>query len=100
MPEINEYDAIDDIQSEEKIKEEQKRVSEATFSSLGEAPIPSRNGITFTSKANTDLYALLRKKKFAVSMDISPSGTHFVVYGSDRKIRLFDYKSGKLINSR
>ena len=72
-------------------------MSEATFSSLGEAPIPSRNGITFTSKANTDLYALLRKKKFAVSMDISPSGTHFVVYGSDRKIRLFDYKSGKLI---
>ena len=92
---IDDYDTIDDIQSKE--KEDQKKVNDAAFSSLGEAPIQSRNGITYASKMDTDLYSLLRKKKFAISLAISPTGTHFVVYGSDRTIRLFEYKSGKSI---
>mmetsp|Transcript_4536 Transcript_4536/g.5559 ORF Transcript_4536/g.5559 Transcript_4536/m.5559 type:complete len:418 (+) Transcript_4536:2-1255(+) len=46
---------------------------------------------------DTDLYSLLRKKNFAVSIAISPTGNHFAIYGSDRKVRLFEYKTGKSV---
>ena len=95
---IDDYDKIDDVQSEQLTSsEEQKKVNEAAFASLGEAPTQSRNGMTYSSKVDTDLYELLRKKKFVVSLAVSPTGAHFAVYGSDRKIRLFDFKSGKMI---
>jgi len=63
--------------------------------SIGETPLSDRNGIAFQSKFDTDLYALIKKKSNAISLAISPNGTHFAIYGSDRKIRLFDFKSGK-----
>jgi hypothetical protein len=37
------------------------------------------------------------KKNFAVSIAVSPTKTYFAVYCLDRKIRLFEYKSGKVI---
>ncbi len=94
---IDEYETIDNIDNGEQHENEQKEVNDAAYKSLGEAPLSSRNGIAFTSKANTDLYSLLRKKNFAISMTISSNGSNFAVYGSDRKIRVFDYKSGKLL---
>ena len=73
-----------------------EQVSDATYLSIGETPLSDRNGIVaFQSKFDTDLYALIKKKSNVISLAISPNGTHFALYGSDRKIRLFDFKSGK-----
>jgi peptidylprolyl isomerase domain and WD repeat-containing protein 1 len=41
----------------------------------------------FESKFDTDLYALMKKKTYAI--DITASSSHFAAYCSDRKIRLF-----------
>lgn len=96
MAAINEYETIDDIQSE-KLTEEQNNVNSATFAAIGETPTSLRNGISYNTKGDTDLYTMLRKKNFAISIAISPTGTHFAIYGSDRKIRVFDFKRGKLL---
>ena len=61
---------------------------------LFSAPLSDWNGIAFQSKFDTDLYALIKKKSNAISLAISPNGTHFAIYGSDRKILLLDFKSG------
>ena len=54
------------------------------------------NVIAFQSTFDTDLYALIKKKSNAIILAISPNGTHFfAIYGTDRKSRLFDYKSRK-----
>ena len=72
-------------------------VSEEAYKSLGTLPTKSRNGISFNSKLNdTDLYSLLRKKTHAICLAVSPSGTLFCIYGADRKVRIFDYKTGKI----
>ena len=45
--------------------------------------------LPFQSKLDTDLYALMKKKTYAIDMAISPN--HFAIYSSDRKIRLFSF---------
>lgn len=52
--------------------------------------------VSFTSKLDTDLYALAKAKVAAHSLEISPDGSRFVVVASDRKIRVFKFASGKL----
>mmetsp|Transcript_14364 Transcript_14364/g.22164 ORF Transcript_14364/g.22164 Transcript_14364/m.22164 type:complete len:750 (+) Transcript_14364:109-2358(+) len=53
----------------------------------------SDNGpLPFQSKFDTDLYALMKKKTYAI--DIAVSDKHFAVYCSDRKIRLFSLTNG------
>lgn len=53
----------------------------------------SDNGpLPFESKFDTDLYALMKKKTYAI--DIAVSDKHFAVYCSDRKIRLFSLTNG------
>jgi peptidylprolyl isomerase domain and WD repeat-containing protein 1 len=94
---IDDYDAIDSGETDDLESRDEKKVNDAAFAALGDAPLPERNGISFDSKMNTDLYSLLKKKICAVSLAISPTGTHFAVYGSDRKVRLFEYHSGKSI---
>ena len=65
-----------------------------TFSS---GPLP------FDSKLDTDLYALMKKKTYAIDIAISEStkgiggNGKFAVYSSDRKIRLFTFKECKLV---
>ena len=54
-------------------------------------------GITYTSKMDTDLYELMKKTTIAVAMAMSPTGQHFCVYGADRKVRIYDHGSGRLI---
>jgi len=81
-------------------------------------PSLTKNRISFTSKMDTDLYALLKSSKkrlkknkkknnkqeentmppiFAISVCLSPE--KFAVYGSDRKIRLFDFTTCKIIST-
>jgi len=55
-------------------------------SSSESGPLP------FQSKFDTDLYALMKKKTYAI--DIAVSDKHFAVYSSDRKIRLFSLTNG------
>ena len=53
----------------------------------------SENGpLPFQSKFDTDLYALMKKKTYAI--DIAISDKHFAVYCSDRKVRLFSLTKG------
>lgn len=94
---MDDYDAIDDVGNDDIAARDDEKVSYATFASLGDTPVQDRNGVLFQSKFETDLYSLLKKKSYAISLAISPNGEHFAVYGSDRKIRLFDFKSGKSI---
>ncbi len=92
---MDDYDTMDDVGNEDMTqKEEEDQVNRATYATLGDPPLQHRNGILFESKSQTDLYALLKKKTYAISLAISPTGEHFAVYGSDRKIRLFRFRTG------
>jgi peptidylprolyl isomerase domain and WD repeat-containing protein 1 len=55
-------------------------------SSSESGPLP------FQSKFDTDLYALMKKKTYAI--DVAVSDKYFAVYCSDRKIRLFSFFNG------
>ena len=59
--------------------------------SVGSAPTPARNGITFRSKFDTSLYDLMKKRTRAVALAVCPTGTHFAIYGADRKVRIMEY---------
>ncbi|KAL3761099.1 LOW QUALITY PROTEIN: hypothetical protein ACHAWU_001368 [Discostella pseudostelligera] len=75
--------------------------------SIGQQQLP------FESKFDTDLYALIKKKTYAIDIAISEGMTpgasnnssssssgihgHFAVYASDRKIRLFTFHGCKLV---
>ena len=68
------------------------------YASIGAAPSKAANGITFESKLlHTDLHVLVRKKTCAASLCLDPTGSHFCVYGADRKVRIFNYSTGKLL---
>ena len=60
-------------------------------------PCTSRNGVDFSSKMDTDLYALLRKKTHCLAATATPLGSHFALYSADHKIRIFDFKTGKVV---
>lgn len=55
----------------------------------------TRNGVQYSSKTDTDLYALLRKKTHAVALAVSAN--HFACYGADQKVRIFEHASGKIM---
>ena len=50
----------------------------------------------FKYKMKTDLYDLAKTKSFAIQSHFSPDGSKFVLYGSDRVIRVFKTKTGKI----
>jgi peptidylprolyl isomerase domain and WD repeat-containing protein 1 len=58
-------------------------------SSVGGAP----RDVGFTSKFATDLFNLAKKQTYCVASAMC--ATKFAVYGADRKIRLFDFSTGK-----
>jgi len=77
-------------------------------SSSGGEDTTTNNGLLlpFESKLSTDLYALIKKKTYAIDIAISEGSTtkgsnnndgHFAIYSSDRKIRLFSFKNCKLV---
>jgi len=83
------------IDGENEVVAEKKQYQ--AVDNIGSVATPARNGIAFRSKMDTQLYELMRKKTFGISIAMSPTGTHFAIYGADRKIRLFDYASGRIV---
>lgn len=75
----------------------------------------SKHGITFTSKMDTDLYHLLRKKTFALALAVTPtalgsvsssksssslptkSNYYYAMYCADHKIRFMDHATAKIV---
>ncbi|VDN58518.1 unnamed protein product [Dracunculus medinensis] len=60
----------------------------------GEYKFP--DNIRWTYKTDTDLYEFLKLKVIPRCLVISPNGHLFATVGTDRKIRIFDFLSGKL----
>lgn len=60
---------------------------------VGGAP-GSRNKVTYSSKMDTDLYALVRKKTSALAA--AATLTQFALYCADDKIRVYNQATGKL----
>lgn len=51
----------------------------------------------FNYKSSTDLFAFKKAKSLPTSLTISPSGSQFSTFSlPDRKVRVFDFSSGKL----
>ena len=52
--------------------------------------------LKFTHKAKTDLYDLAKFKEIALSLSISPNGELFCIYTNSRKLKIFEFSSGKI----
>ncbi|KAL7561883.1 hypothetical protein ACA910_014258 [Epithemia clementina (nom. ined.)] len=63
-------------------------------------PLTSKkHGIQYTSKLDTDLYALVKKKTFAIDIAITCTTNqtcYFAVYSQDDRIRIFDFKTASI----
>ena len=53
--------------------------------------------IAFRYKLDTDLYALAKVKTAAYALEVSADGEKFSTTGPDRRVRVFRWKTGKLI---
>lgn len=53
--------------------------------------------IAFDSKLDTDLYEFAKNKTVPTGLAFSPDGTRFATISLDRRIRIFNFISGKLI---
>jgi peptidylprolyl isomerase domain and WD repeat-containing protein 1 len=53
----------------------------------------------FKYKMKTDLYEIAKKKAFVFHFSIAPDGSKFSAYCSDRHIRVFKLRSGKIWRS-
>jgi peptidylprolyl isomerase domain and WD repeat-containing protein 1 len=61
-------------------------------------PQPAPPRISWEYKSDTDLYEFKKCKTVPTSLNLSADGSKFVTFGfEDRQIRVFDFKSGKLI---
>lgn len=54
--------------------------------------------VKFSSKMDTDLYEFVSDKSVH-HLQVSPSGDFFATLSSDRKVRIFKYKSGKIVRT-
>ena len=63
------------------------------------APLTSSNhaNVEFRYKLDTDLYALAKVKTAAYALEVSADGEKFSTTGPDRRVRVFRWKTGKLI---
>ncbi|NJR13974.1 MAG: hypothetical protein HC779_07185 [Phyllobacteriaceae bacterium] len=55
--------------------------------------------LSWDSKMKTDLYEYAKMKSAPYCLKISPDGKLFATFGSDRTIRIFDMKSGKIVKT-
>jgi len=55
------------------------------------------HAVMFDTKLDTDLYEFAKTKLQVHDLSFSPDGEHFVTLSNDRQIRLFNFKTGKLI---
>lgn len=54
------------------------------------------DNVDWRYKTDTDLYEFMKMKTMPVSLAMNPKGDSFAVYAEDRRIRVFDIKSGKI----
>ena len=66
---------------------------------VGGALTNKSHGVSYASKLDTDLYALVKKKTFAIDIAISGAlrASHFAVYCQDDRIRIFDFETGRIV---
>lgn len=53
--------------------------------------------VSFESKLDTDLYEFVKTKTLVIALDCSSDGKRFATLSTDRKVRVFNFLSGKLI---
>lgn len=56
-----------------------------------------KDKVNFKFKSETDLFEFVKEKTFPVSIEINNKGTYFSTMGKDKKVRIFEFKTGKLI---
>ena len=67
---------------------------------LHEMPEDTRErGLRFELMSETDYYALAQAETYALSMEFSPDWELLAIYCKDCKIRVFNFRSGKLIRT-
>jgi len=55
------------------------------------------DNLGYETLTETDLFDLVEKKTWALAMEFSRDGSKLAIYGRDRKLRLFNVYSGKLM---
>jgi peptidylprolyl isomerase domain and WD repeat-containing protein 1 len=60
----------------------------------GSQPTPPT--VTWRFKTETDLYEMAKLKAIPWSLEVSPSGEYFATMGSDRQVRVFTFRTGRL----
>ena len=53
----------------------------------------------FKFKSETDLYDIAKAKAMPLGLAVAPTGLAFAVTSTDRKVRLFRFRSGKLLRA-
>ena len=71
-------------------------VWDCTIEKVGSPPT-RENGIAYSSKIDTQLYELMRKKTFCIALAVSPTGTHFCVLAHDLKVRLYNHATCNIV---
>lgn len=66
-------------------------------SSVNEYKFPKN--VSFESKMETDLYEFVKVKTIIINIAFNKSGKKMAILSKDRKIRLFDFLTGKIINT-
>lgn len=52
--------------------------------------------VSFDSKLDTDLYEFAKNKTYPCGLAVSPDGKRFASLSGDRKVRVFNFRTGKL----
>lgn len=53
-------------------------------------------GVQFESKLDTDLFEFAKNKTYPCGLAVSPNGKRFATLSGDRKVRVFNFHTGKL----
>ncbi|KYR01535.1 WD40 repeat-containing protein [Tieghemostelium lacteum] len=59
-------------------------------------PFSEPEDLRFQYKIETDLYDMVSQKTYACSLEFSTNSKYFSIMGRDKKLRIFNYKTGKL----
>ncbi|EAR95354.1 peptidyl-prolyl cis-trans isomerase, cyclophilin-type protein (macronuclear) [Tetrahymena thermophila SB210] len=60
---------------------------------------PENSKFKFSSKLQTDYFELLKKQVVPLGACLSNNGQYLAIYGSDKQIRIFNFKTGKIIHT-
>ena len=62
-----------------------------------EPPFGEAKGVTYEMKSETDLYAFVKAKAIPTSIQVSRDGSKWVAMATDRQVRVFSWKTGRII---